>query len=122
MKTFKQFIKEASNYPPGAEFDPRAPWNEPDYEEDFIVELDDGEIKILTTYDGVVDNDNIQWLDPYYVDKLLADKSDISFDEIEESGEGFEIKDIEGLGKDEYKLITSRGDFIVSLDELQNLK
>lgn len=117
MKKFNEFIKEASNYPLGADEDPNAPWNQREPVQNFIVQLNNGEVILLTTYDGEVQSDETITLDPYYVDKLLEDKADIELDD----GEGFEITSIDELEDDKYNFITDKGEFEVDLYELQNL-
>jgi len=105
-----KFVNE--NYPIGAQNDPRAPWNE-EYPEYKII-LRDGE---LVLYDG---NDEPTFFDPYKIDMLLANKLNISLEELEETGLSIDIYDVTNkiIGAE---IRTEFGNVFVLYSELENL-
>lgn len=118
-----QFIFE--NYPPGAEYDRNAPWNEPEDSSWTDFEMD-GDPYLVTK--GYVSEDDIeildnQSIDPMNLDKVLLKKLGLSYEELEnlEMEEEFSIEEYHQIGDIVY-FKTNIGDTEISIDELQSLK
>lgn len=119
-----KFINEESGaYPPGAENDPRAPWNEEDNSVTSF-EVEGYDYKLITRVPvGKGDDEEIVeelTIDPYDMDKLICQKLGLDFEEIDERGEGIEILNIDQDG-DKFYLTTNEGDLEVSLAELDQI-
>lgn len=117
----KLINEESGGYPPGAENDPRAPWNEKEDNGIISLEIKDYDYKLVTrTPIGKGDDEEIvdeSTIDPYDMDKLICQKLGLDFQELDESGEGIEIINVDRDG-DKFYLTTSKGDLEVSLSEL----
>lgn len=102
------------NFPPGAEYDPRAPYNDGD--EQISVDVNDfGEIEL-----NYINRREKETVDPYNFDHYIADRENIPIEEIEDN-EGVQILGVENLNNDNYILHTNFGKLKISLDELESL-
>jgi len=120
-----KFIFE--NYPPGAEYDRNAPWNESEDSSWTDFETDrDGDPRLITK--AYVSEDDIEILenrsiDPMHLDKALLKKLGLFYEELEDLGmeEEFSIEEYYQKGNTVY-FKTNIGDTEISIDELQSLK
>lgn len=127
-----KFINEYGSmggYPPGAEHDPRAPWNEPADDSQYDIDLDRGEVVVKRRYDFTGGMDWEDWeeekgyIDPEDLDQYAAKKLGIeNLEERAEEGDYLEIEDIEDIKKGRnivgYRFITNWGNFEASLGDL----
>lgn len=113
---------ESGYYPMGAEFDSAAPWNEPDVHEDFDVDLDKyGYVTLIKRwYSNRNEGEDTYTIDPEKMDKLIASKLDLDYEQMEEEGEIVEIYSIEEENHS-YKFVTNVGDATISSGELEDL-
>ena len=116
---------ESGYYPAGAENDPGAPWNQSDPDIEREVELNQyGEVELIERNYTSREPDNEDYedettsIDPYFMDKFLAEKFGLNFEELQEEGEGIEIEDIEEPKPEHYILITKYGNVEVDFDDL----
>lgn len=123
-------MRESGYYPPGAEFDPMAPWNEPEdtsyYELDFEGENFDEMVIIRRIFTAEDEWDEYKgYIDPEYFDLFAAKKLGLNAGEKWENDEFLEVKEIKDI-KRKYDIIghtfiTSWGTFDATLDELIDL-
>ena len=118
--TFDKFINE--NYPLGAEYDSNAPWNQSDPDIEYILDIDkDGEIELIERNYISREPDNEDWedektiMDPFYMDKFIADKLNLNIDDHED---GIEITNIKEPKTNKYTIITPHGNVETDWDEL----
>jgi hypothetical protein len=122
-----KFINE--NYPPGAEYDSNAPWNQSDPDIEYIVDLNQyGELELIERNYTSREPENEDWedektiIDPYYMDQFLGKKLIIPPSELENiEDEGIEIQKIEESSDGNYILVTKYGNVNVSFDELESI-
>lgn len=98
-------INENGGYPPGAEYDKNAPWNEPEDHSEVEVKDEGGSIDIITTVQTGEDDweeTDRQEIDPSDLNEYLADKLNLEFPKIEDE-EGIEVKNIEELENKDYE-------------------
>jgi len=119
-----KFIFE--NYPPGAEYDRNAPWNESEDSSWTDFEMDrDGDPRLVTK--AYVSEDDIEILenksiDPMYLDRALLKELGLSYNELENLNmeEEFQIKEYYQKGDIVY-FKTTAGDVELSIDEIEKL-
>ncbi len=127
MKLFRTLFKkkdmsESGYYPPGAENDPRAPWNETDNYE-LIVEISYyGEVILVKKTPISKDkwDEETQTIDPETFEEFCSIKLGIDYEELCENEESIDLEKVKEEGS-RYKIITSRGEFTTSYDELEDL-
>jgi hypothetical protein len=119
-----KIVRESlGGYPPGAEHDPRAPWNETDQIEDFIRLNVYGEVEVV--HRRQLDEDeweeDAKTIDPYDMDKFLAQKLRLDFQRLDDEGKSIEIEEIRNLGGGRYEIYTEIGRIRTSLSEIEDL-
>jgi hypothetical protein len=113
----------SENYPPGAEFDSSAPYNEPVSSEDHLVNFNDnGELELITrTHTGPEDwEDNKVAIDPSYLNKLIGEKLGIPEDTLKQFENFLEIIDFEEYTDDTFRFFTKYGVATATFDELES--
>lgn len=121
-------MRESGYYPTGAEFDSKAPWNEPDDDSQYFADIEDGEISIIRRYNFSAGNEwdeDKEYIDPEIFDLFAAKKIGLNAKEKWGEDEYLEIKGIKEI-KRKYNIvghtfITSWGTFDATLDELIDL-
>lgn len=120
-------VNENGGYPPGGEFDPKAPWNESD-NSITTLEFDKYDNIYLSKKDYISDKDyeeDIDYIDLPSFERLAAEKLGIDITEKLENEEFIEIKDIEEIRSKSdiigYKFITNWGTFETNIYELEDL-
>lgn len=116
--------KILENYPPGAEYDHRAPWNEESSPEETDLEIMTGGYKLVTRImTGEDDWETIEELeiDPCDMDELISFKLGIDFNKLQDEGDSFEIESIDKKG-DKYFLNLQDAETVeVTYQELYDL-
>jgi len=115
-------MKESGYYPPGAEFDPSAPWNESD-KSIYLVEMEYyGDIVLIRrTYIAKDDwEDETANIDPEVFEEFCSKKLKLDYEEIQRKEEKIDLRDIKEK-KHRYRIITSHGEFTTSYRELEDL-
>lgn len=114
------------NYPPGAANDPRAPWNEPEDDSIYSLDVEDGEIVITRKYNQWAEDEwdeDKGYIDPEEFDLFAAKKLGINAEEKWDADEYLEIENVEDISKkkyaeDRFRFETSWGTFEADMDEL----
>lgn len=121
-------MRESGYYPPGAEFDPRAPWNEPDDDSQYFMDIEDGEISIIRRCNFWAEDEwdeDKESIEPEDFEIFAAKKIGLNAEEKWENDEYLEIKDVKDIKRKSdiigHTFITSWGDFDATIDELINL-
>ena len=116
-------MSNRGDYPWGAEYDSRAPWNEKnDY--DLIVDLDYfGEVILIqrTHIDENDWEDDTRTIDAAKMNKYLAEQLHLDLEAIEEGEKKLDILEIKELKNKSWNIITSNGNINTSFVELENL-
>jgi len=116
-------MTESGYYPPGAEHDPSAPWNERD-DYTLIIEMDYyGEVVLIQrTYIAEDDwEDETKTINAETMSSFLASELNIDIEEMWEDGEDIDIEEIIELKNETWDIITSHGKVNVSWRELEEL-
>ncbi len=114
------------NYPLGAANDPNAPWNEPEDDSQYELEMDGDELVITRDYNfsGPEEWDTDKGrIDPEEFDTFAARKLDIDHEEKWENDDYLEVQgiaDAPGPGQ-KFLFQTNWGEFEASMDELIDL-
>ena len=120
---------ESGYYPPGAEHDPSAPWNQPDDDSNYELGMDGNELYITRRYNYSAEDEwdeDKGYIDPETFDLFAAEKLGINAEDKWEDDDYLEIDDIEDIvvGKqfgEKFLFKTSWGDFEASMDELVDM-
>lgn len=121
-------MRESGYYPPGAEFDPRAPWNEPEDDSQYFLDIEDNEISITRRYNFYAEDEwdeDKEYIDPEMFDLFAAKKLGLNAGEKWGKDEYLEIQEVKDI-KRKYDIvghtfITTWGNFDATLQELINL-
>jgi len=116
-------MSSMGDYPWGAKDDPNAPWNE---KEDWVEIIDInkyGEVELIRrTYIAEDDwEEEKDTIDPYNMDKFLAEEFKLDFKKLEEEGESIEIIDLQELKNGWYSIVTKYGMTKTTFSELFSL-
>jgi len=114
-----KFVKE--NYPTGAEYDPKAPWNESDLDKIVTVNQYDEVELIKRGLNKDEGEEEKQTIDGYKMNQFLAAELNLDFEEMEEEGGNIEIIEIEEMSNGSYDIFTTHGNVNVFFEELENL-
>lgn len=111
------------NYPLGAANDPRAPWNEPEDDSSFELDMDGEELYITRRYNQTAEDEwdeDKGYVDMDQFDSYAAGELGLDIEEQYENDDYLEIKDWQEEGN---KILfqTSWGDFEISMDELVDM-
>ena len=114
---------ESGYYPPGAEHDPNAPWNQNDDTKKLIDFNEWGDLELVyrTTAGPEEWEDEKETIDAETFDRFLAKKLELDYDEMIEADEEIEIIGLNNLKNNFYEFITSHGDVKTSFSELKGL-
>jgi hypothetical protein len=115
-------MRESGYYPPGAEFDPSAPWNESD-KSIKIVEMEYyGDIVLIyRTYIAKNDwEDETENIDAEVFEEFCATKLKLNYKKLQRNEEAIDLKNIKEE-KPHYRIITSHGEFTTTFKELERL-
>lgn len=116
------------NYPLGAKYDPSAPWNEPDDDSQYELDMDGDELYITRRYNYSAEDEwdeDKGYIDPETFDLFAAKKLGIDAEEKWENDDYLEIGDIIDIqtkgGSQKFLFKTSWGEFEADMDELIDL-
>lgn len=115
-------MRESGYYPPGAEQDPSAPWNESN-NYDLFVEIDYyGEVVLIQrTYIDKSDwEDETKNIDLETFEEFCCIRLNLDHEKLRENKEIIDLKKIKEEGH-RYKITTSHGEFKTTYDELEDL-
>ena len=116
------------NYPWGAANDPNAPWNEPEDDSGYSLDMDDNELVITRKYNQTAEDEwdeDKGYIDPEEFDLFAAKKLGIDAEEKWEADEYLEIGDIIDIqtkgGSQKFLFKTNWGEFEADMDDLIDL-
>jgi len=115
-------MRESGYYPPGAEHDPMAPWNETD-DSIKLVEMEYyGDIVLIwRTYIAKDDwEDETANIDPEVFEEFCSIKLKLDYEKLRMNEETIDLRNIKEE-KNRYRIITSHGEFTTSFKELERL-
>lgn len=113
-----KFVNE--NYPWGAANDPNAPWNEPEDDSRYELDMDGGELVISRDYNFTAEDEwdtDKGYVDMEQFDSYAAGELGLDIEEKYEEDDYMEIIDWEEA-RGKFKFKTSWGDFEISMSEL----
>lgn len=113
-----KFVNE--NYPWGAANDPNAPWNEPEDDSRYELDMDGGELVIIRDYNFTAEDEwdtDKGYVDMEQFDSYAAGELGLDIEEKYEEDDYMEIIDWEE-SRGKFKFKTSWGDFEISMNEL----